>query len=137
MKTIRLPDGKQVGKFNGADLEILDDRYRILGCDYPFSALGQHEIVDYVEPPVAPEPIPVPQTVSMRQARLALLKAGKLNAVNTAIANMAGIEGEAARIEWEFSSEVRRSQPLVIALTPALGMTSEQLDQLFITAAEL
>lgn len=137
MKTIRLPDGKQVGKFNGADLEMLDDRYRILGCDYPFSALGQHEIVDYVEPPVAPESVAVPQAVSMRQARLALLKAGKLSAVNTAIASMAGIEGEAARIEWEFSSEVRRSQPLVIALTPALGMTSEQLDQLFITAAEL
>lgn len=49
MKTIKLADGKQVGKFNEADLEIREDRYRINGCDYPFSALGEHEIVDYVE----------------------------------------------------------------------------------------
>lgn len=49
MKTIKLADGKQVGKFDLGDVETLDDRYRILGSEYPFSALGQHEIVDYVE----------------------------------------------------------------------------------------
>lgn len=137
MKTIKRADGKQVGKFKEADLEILDDCYRVLGTVYPYSALGEHTIVDYVEPPVVPEPIPVPQTVSMRQARLALLQAGKLSAVNSAISSMPGAQGDAARIEWEFSSEVRRNQPLVTALTPVLGMTSEQLDQLFILAAGL
>ena len=85
----------------------------------------------------AQEPIVVPVAVTMRQARLALLQAGKLSAVNAAIASMSGIQGEAARIEWEFSNEVKRSQPLVAALAPVLGMTSEQLDQLFITAAGL
>lgn len=79
----------------------------------------------------------VPQAVSMRQARLALLQTGKLTAVNAAIAAMTGVQGEAARIEWEFSSEVRRDQPLVVALMPVLGMTSADLDQLFITAARL
>lgn len=85
----------------------------------------------------APKPIPVPQSVTMRQARLALLQAGKLSAVDAAIAGMVGVEGDAARIEWEFSSEVKRNQPLVLALAPVLGMTSEQIDQLFIVAEGL
>lgn len=79
----------------------------------------------------------VPDSVTMRQARIALLQAGKLATVNSTIAAMAGAQGEAARIEWEFSSEVKRNQPLVLALAPVLGMTSGEIDQLFITAAGL
>lgn len=78
-----------------------------------------------------------PASVTMRQARLALLNAGKLSIVNTAIANMPGTQGEAARIEWEFSNEVQRKQPLVLALGAMLGMSEAQLDQLFITAESL
>lgn len=84
-----------------------------------------------------PLPIEVPKAVTMRQARLALLQAGKLGTVNAAIASMSGAQGEAARIEWDYSNEVQRAQPLVSALGGVLGMTSEQLDQLFITAATL
>ena len=80
---------------------------------------------------------PVPQVVTMRQARLALLGAGKLAAVNAAIAAMPGAQGEAARIEWEFSNDVNRKQPLVLAMGPALGMTAKQLDALFTAAATL
>ncbi len=75
--------------------------------------------------------------VTMRQARLALLQAGMLTQVNTAIANMAAPDGDAARITWEFSSEVRRDNPLIGQLATALGLTSTQLDQLFTTAATL
>lgn len=78
-----------------------------------------------------------PKSVTMRQARLALLGAGLLATVSDAVATMAGAEGDAARIEWEFSSEVKRDQPLVIALAPVLGMTDAQLDDLFIAAAAL
>ena len=79
----------------------------------------------------------VPQAVTMRQARLALLGAGMLAAVNAAIAAMPGVQGEAARIEWEFSSEVKRTQPLVTALGVALSLTPDQLDNLFAAAAAL
>ena len=79
----------------------------------------------------------IPQEVTMRQARLALLAAGKLAAVNSAIAGMTGTAGDAARIEWEFSSEVKRNQQLVISLGEALGMTAAQLDSLFIAASTL
>lgn len=79
----------------------------------------------------------IPQAVTMRQARLALLGDGLLATVNSTIAAMAGAAGEAARIEWEFSNEVQRHQPLVLALGPTLGLSAAQLDALFIAAAAL
>lgn len=111
------------------------------GALLPFAVIGETFEIS-TDDTQAPAPIvidtrPVPAAVTMRQARLALLQAGKLNAVNAAIASMPGVQGEAARIEWEFSNEVQRAQPLVAALAPVLGMTSSQLDQLFITAAGL
>ncbi len=80
---------------------------------------------------------PVPQSVTMRQARLALLQAGKLQAVNNAIASMTGPQGEAARIEWDYSNEVKRDQPLTISLAQSIGMTESEMDALFIEAAKL
>ena len=80
---------------------------------------------------------PVPVVVTMRQARLALLDAGLLAQVNTAVANMPGTEGDAARIEWEYAQEVRRDSPLVAALSVALGLTDETLDNLYKVAAGL
>ena len=80
---------------------------------------------------------PVPVVVTMRQARLALLDAGLLAQVNTAVANMPGAEGDAARIEWEYAQEVRRDSPLVAALSVALGLTDETLDNLYKVAAGL
>ena len=73
----------------------------------------------------------------MRQARLALLGAGLLAQVNTAVANMPGAEGDAARIEWEYAKEVRRDSPLVAVLSAAFGLTSAQLDDLFTEGAKL
>ena len=80
---------------------------------------------------------PVPKVVSMRQARLALLGAGLLAQVNTAVANMPGAEGDAARIEWEYAQEVRLDSPLVAGLSAALGLTDETLDNLYKVAAGL
>lgn len=94
------------------------------------------ETFSATEPEVGAVP-DVPRAVTMRQARLALLGAGMLDAVNTAVANMPGDAGVAARIEWEYSQEVQRDKELVLALAPLLGLTSEQLDALFITAATL
>lgn len=87
-----------------------------------------------LNPAIAPA---VPAAITMRQARLALLGAGLLSTVNAAIAAMPGAQGEAARIEWEFSSEVKRAQPLVSALGPALGLTGAHLDALFLQGEAL
>jgi hypothetical protein len=75
--------------------------------------------------------------VTMRQARLALLGAGLLSTVNSSIAAMTGSQGDAARIEWEYSQEVQRDRGLVLALGTQLGMTEAQLDALFAAAAAI
>lgn len=80
---------------------------------------------------------PTPKVISMRQARLALLGAGLLAGVDAAIAAMPGAEGDAARIEWEYAQEVRRDSPLLAGMMAALGLTSEQVDGLFVAAAGL
>lgn len=84
-----------------------------------------------------PPPVPVITSVTMRQARLALLQQGLLTQVNNAVASMPGAQGDAVRIEWEFSSTVERNRPLVQSLSATLGMTSQQLDDLFALAATL
>jgi hypothetical protein len=88
------------------------------------------------EPADAP-PVPVITSVTMRQARLALLQQGLLTQINNAVASIPGAQGEAVRIEWEFSSTVERNRPLVQALAASLGLTSQQLDDLFTLAATL
>jgi hypothetical protein len=80
---------------------------------------------------------PIPLFVDMRQARLALLGAGLLPTVNAAIQSMTGIEGDAARIEWEFAANVNRDSPLISGLSAALGLDDAMLDALFIKAAGL
>lgn len=87
--------------------------------------------------PADPPPSDIPVVVSMRQARLALLAAGYLSQVNAAVSAMQGAEGDAARIEWEYAQEVRRDSALVASLSSALGLTEEQLDDLFTSGAKL
>lgn len=76
---------------------------------------------------------PVPQSVTNRQAKLALHAAGLLSTVNTAIAGA----GEAAQIEWEYAQTVDRASGLVPQMATALGMSDAQIDALFIAAATL
>lgn len=91
---------------------------------------------DGLEPAPAP-PVAVPQFVTMRQARLALLDAGLLSSVDAAIAAMSEPAKSAAQIEWEYASEVQRGNGMVPAMAAALGMTESQIDDLFIAAATL
>ncbi len=79
----------------------------------------------------------VPSEVTMRQARLALAGAGLLTAVSSAIAALAEPNKTVAAIEWEYSQVVQRNRGLVQAMGTAMGLSSAQLDALFITAATL
>ena len=74
-----------------------------------------------------------PEIVSMRQARLALLQANLLTLVSEAIEN----GSEADKITWEYATEVRRDDALVLNLSQALDLTDAMLDDLFILAASL
>ena len=76
---------------------------------------------------------PVPQQVSMRQARLALLSAELLDDVEMVIA----AAGRAAQLEWEYAAVVERSNPAVAAVQQQHGLTDAQIDDLFREAAKL
>ena len=76
---------------------------------------------------------PVPQQVTMRQARLALLSAGLLDDVEAVIS----AAGRAAQLEWEYAAVVDRSNPAVAAVQQQQGMTDAQIDDLFREAAKL
>jgi hypothetical protein len=105
-------------------------RFGFVRADFPGAVAP--ELPEYVAPPSD-----VPKSVTMRQARLALLAAGMLADVNAAVAAMPGTEGDAARIEWEFAATVDRTSPLVQGLAVALSMTEAQLDGLFVAGAAL
>lgn len=92
------------------------------------------EIDAHINPPVVTA---VPSIVTMRQARLALLADGKLAAVETAINALPEPQRSAARIEWDYSSEVHRDRAFVQMLGAALGLDSDALDALFTQAASL
>ena len=85
------------------------------------------------EPMDIPE-VQIPQVVTMRQARLALLQEGLLATIESAIQN--GTD-EAMKIEWEYATEVRRDWASLVTLTESLGMTSAELDSLFTIASTL
>lgn len=82
--------------------------------------------------PYIPPVVPVPTTLSMRQARLALLDADLLDNVDDAISSITDEKlKRKAQIEWEFSNEVQRSNVLIQMLSAVMGLSSEMLDQLF------
>ena len=76
---------------------------------------------------------PVPQQVTMRQARLALLSAGLLDDVEMVIA----AAGRAAQLEWEYAAVVDRSNPAIAAVQQQEALTDAQIDDLFREAAKL
>lgn len=101
--------------------------------EVPFPPDDARQVWDGVQ--WGPVPAVVPERVTMRQARLALLGAELLDDVESALSALEGPQGQAARIEWEYSQEVHRGKPFVQMLGAAIGLTEEQIDQLFITAS--
>lgn len=73
----------------------------------------------------------IPQVVTMRQARLALSQQGLLNTVNNIINNSTN---EDLKIEWEYTSTVERNWQSLIELSGVLGLSSNDLDNLFLLA---
>ena len=76
---------------------------------------------------------PVPSQVTIRQARLELLKRGLLDEVEAVIT----AAGRAAQLEWEYAAMVERTNPAVAAVQQQQGLTDAQIDDLFREAAKL
>lgn len=132
MKALTTPSGN-FGPFQS--IEVLEDRYRCDNTDLPFNVVGQGEIVDastivWPAPVVAPV---VPEAVSPRQIRQALTRFDLRTTVEGAIA-----AGDQDTKDWyAYATQFERKHPMVAALASGLGVTTEQLDQLWITAGSL
>ena len=87
-----------------------------------------------IAPYVEPEPIsePIPQVITMRQARLQLLEDGLLDNVEAIIAL-----DRKSQIEWEYANEVYRQSTLIEAVKGAMSLTDEQIDDMFLSASKL
>lgn len=96
----------------------------------------EHEIWQETRPEVATTATVAPK-VTMRQARLALLEIGKLFDVIDIINRLPEPPRTAATIEWDYASEVERRSPLIDMLAPQLGLTDQDVDELFNRASVL
>ena len=95
-----------------------------------------------IEETIDPEPEPeegptVPISITPRQGMIMLSRAGLLATINAAIDAIEGQAGEEARIDFERATEWRRDWPLINALAGGIGLTSAQVDDLFIAASQI
>ena len=67
-----------------------------------------------------------------RQARLVLLDEGLLDAVEDIVKLNRKYD-----IYWEYATEIRREDTILLQLAAALGITDEKLDEMFIKGAKL
>lgn len=77
----------------------------------------------------------VPQQVTNYQARSALIIAGMFEAVDAAV--KAQGPGSQAYQAWEYANVYLRSSPFIAEMGATLGLTSEQIDALFVAAAQV
>jgi hypothetical protein len=133
----RVSDGSSIGapgavpseiaNWSAADLADISAASPGAAAALGLAGIGFVFVADPTPPPV------IPQTVSAMQAQQALLNSGQLDAVNAAVA--AG--SREVQIYWAKTSEFHRNHPTLIAMTTALGMTSAQVDALFVAAAAI
>lgn len=97
--------------------------------------MTEDEIADFKnrEALAASAPKPVPTSVSPRQIRQALTRAGLRQAVESAV--IAGDQD--LKDWWEFATAFERANQHVIDMGLALGVTEKQLDDLWILAGSL
>src|SRR5690606_12135578 len=128
----------QTGTYdNGDPVDIPDGRW----IDLRMNEVRQPE-PEEPEDPEAPELQPeiptepsIPSVVTMAQAKLALLYAGLYEQVEQALADLPEPQKTAALIEWNHRQTLERDHPLVAQVAAALGLTEQQLDDLFVDAS--
>lgn len=84
------------------------------------------------DPYVAP-PTPIPQSVSRMQAMVALSRAGLLAPVQSFVA----AQDAETQLIWSSAPDFSRGSVLLARAAAALGLTADQVDALFVTAAAI
>ena len=92
----------------------------------------------YVTPVYTPPPRVIPEAVTRRQARQALVLAGKFDLVQVAFDAIPDpLQRQLMQIEWDDSLDFERNRSSLMAIGAAIGLTSADIDDLFITAKTL
>lgn len=74
----------------------------------------------------------VPQSITPLQAKLQLLKLGLLDEVEALATG-----DRASQLYWEYASVVERDNAVLLLMANSIGLTSEQVDEMFIEASKL
>ena len=74
----------------------------------------------------------VPQSITPLQAKLQLLKLGLLDEVEALVTG-----DRTAQLYWEYASVVERDNAVLLLMANSIGLTSEQVDEMFIEASKL
>lgn len=84
-----------------------------------------------------PIPPPVPQEIGPAQLQITMRRAGiVVGAVDAIIAGIADPEDKAdAETFWAKATVIKRNHPLVLSFGSALGLSKDQIDQLFRAAS--
>lgn len=92
----------------------------------------------FLPPPDTDESaITVPEQITPRQGYIILSRYSLLAPVKSYFDALEGQPGEEARIELEYAQEWKRDWPTLNAAATAFGLTSEQIDQMFVEASAL
>jgi hypothetical protein len=76
--------------------------------------------------------------ITAKQIRLALLGFGvSLDMIESAINELPEPTRSYAKVTWEYATIFEREHPMIAGLGAQLGLTSEQIDYLFVEAAKL
>lgn len=79
------------------------------------------------------DPASIPTSVTPLQARKALRAAGLKASVDAWITQ----QDEETQEAWEFAVEIERNSDVIVNAAASLGLTDEQVDNLFIAASQL
>lgn len=128
----RLPEPPYDGATQAIEYRYFADLANFKWVEEPYARnLTQEEINRRL-----PQP---PDNCTPRQLRIALIQAGiSLSTIEAQIDAISDpTQKEIARAEWEYALEIKRQHPLVEMIAQVLGLTEQQVNDIFANAVNL
>jgi hypothetical protein len=100
---------------------------------------GEADAIDAVENGAAPAALaPVPESIGPAQIRIALRRIGVTSGQIYALISALPAEAQDdARDLWDYATVIRRDHALIATLAAGLGLSAEQVDDVFRAAATI
>lgn len=123
---------------DGVDYDLaieLKDPYNPTEKTYSFDEVNETIIERWKD---WKDPNAIPQELTPRQVRLAMLGAGlDLSQIDTMIAGLDEPQKSQVKIMWEYSTVFLRKDPILNGFAEQLGLSQEDVDNLFIAGASI